>query len=65
MVCFMDEAKLEITVGREVVFGLYPDGNVTIKDDLEYLATARERLTAALGSLSDYSEPPRAIGQVS
>jgi hypothetical protein len=59
----MDVTKVEITVNDEIIFGLYPDENILVKDDIACLATARERLTAALQFLGVYSEPSRTVGQ--
>jgi hypothetical protein len=53
----MDSAKLEITANEEVIFGLYPDGNMLVKNDPSCLAIAQERLTAGLECLSTYGEP--------
>lgn len=58
----MDVTKVEISVNDEIIFGLYPDEHILVKDDIDCLATARERLTAALECLGGYCEPPRAIG---
>lgn len=59
----MDVAKLEITVGTEVVFGLYSEGNMLVKNDPSVLATAREQLTAGVESLSAFLELPPSVGQ--
>jgi hypothetical protein len=56
----MDTAKLEITTdGEEVIFGLYPDGNMLVKNDPDCLTTARERLATGLECLSTYDKPSR------
>jgi hypothetical protein len=58
----MNEAQLEITANEERIFALYPDGNMLVKDDPEFLAIARERLTASLECLTAYGKPLPAIG---
>jgi len=57
------DAKVEIIANEEVIFGLYPDGNMLVKDDPGSMATARERLAASLEYLSAYGGPLPAIGQ--
>jgi hypothetical protein len=58
----MDFKKLEITADEEVIFGVYSDDNVLVKDDPDCLAIAREQLTASLGCLSAYGKPLPATG---
>jgi exonuclease VII small subunit len=54
---------VEITINQERVFGLYADGTVLVKNEPTLLATARERLSAALSSLDEFAESSLAIGQ--
>lgn len=59
----MDVTEVEIKVNGEIIFGLYSDNNMLVKDDPDCLAIARALLAEGNETLSAFCESPRATGQ--
>lgn len=54
----MMELQVEVRVDGELIYGLYPDGNVFVKHEPKVIVAVREQLSACGEYLEAFTSPP-------